>query len=617
MTSKTKFLLVLKSVLCFGFISTASGAKTLSDKSPGSPYYSNFKKDVSVHVYSQGKDSRVLLIKGNTSLLLKKVESAPTYTFEKNGFGNTYSLYAKGNKVGVLVAKETVQHNEESQICKLNKDLSDLVSKEIKSAVEKISVKSTFADDTCEDLDPDVKDEIVENISNTLNPSTAYALKCLQSEAAQSVIKKSEAKTDLAFKVTAKYRHEIKQLEDGNGKLKIACTIEKTAKFDPATDTISLPIQKGELVIDRCKNTSQVLAHEMFHKAGLSQTEAAEFDKLCAASLNMASTKIKECGINVSEVLNPDSNNKGTGVTKAVQDIQKSENKNQQVALNDALKNEQIKVADFTPVQDSDIKEITNPSSPSTYQASVDRVSNAMSTNMEKMAAPLNRAIASTVSTARADTTTKATTRESISKTTIANLRQPAFAKANGNEEYVVEEILADKYNVPVETIRAASVAAPSNPTAATASTRTAAPTTRGTGEVAATNAAPGGGGEIASGNSGGGGGGSTSSPGGVAGRSVSAGTRSNSRLPASTGTAAGADPLLDQLGQFNEVRGQRYRQIQERYDDPTFEPELKAKNIAIEYRQNNKTTTIGDTSNTRTLFRDDGTVLKKVTGAR
>jgi hypothetical protein len=73
----------------------------------------------------------------------------------------------------------------------------------------------------------------------------------------------------------------------------------------------------------------------------------------------------------------------------------------------------------------------------------------------------------------------------------------------------------------------------------------------------------------------------------------------------------------VEQLGQFNEIRGKRYQDIQDQYSDPTFDTKLSDKNIAIEYRRNNKKFTIGDTSNKRTLFRDDGTALKKVTGAR
>lgn len=545
------------------------------------------------------------------SLEITKTGSTLKTVYTQIQGSHRYEVFSKNQRIGLLITALQKEFNESACPAPLQDPISRLLKNDITEKIKEVAFAEDFYGESCGEVRGIRRNKISRFVAKEVNPKTSFVMKCFSSPDVEKHLSKNPQFSAMANQVVSTYINDFEQIENGKSKLKLDCVASDKASYDPQSQTINLPFSDGSLKTDPCKNEDQIFTHELFHRSGLNEDDTKYLDSICGNVLKVEGSKNKSCAQLYQVKLKVD----GHQALVAMKKSQTLEIKKQQKTVVEAIKND-IKVAEFVPVQDADIQEITNPSSPATYQASVDRVSNAMSTNMEKMAAPLNRAIASTVSTARAGTTAKSNTRESISKTTIANLRQPASAKSNGNEEYVVEEILADKYNVPVETIRAASIAAPSNPAATTVATRAAAPTTRGTGEVAATNAAPGGG-EIASGNSGGGGGSSTSSPGGVAGRSVSAGTRSNSRLPASTGTAAGSDPLLEQLGQFNEVRGQRYRQLKDRYDDPTFEPELKAKNIAIEYRQNNKTTTIGDTSNTRTLFRDDGTVLKKVTGAR
>lgn len=596
-------------VLIISLVSRNTFAKIDQDESLIRHNFSNavsLSRDNWSLTVSRGTQRIVTLKKGNLDVTIYKRDGLTLYEMTLFARENMYEVAVKGRKVGVIVTNRDTMYNEDA--CLTNSDpFKPFKNQELIQKVEDLAFSDEFFGGTCSKLSDDSKGDLQGIMAQELSPSTSSLVKCLNSDS----FAKNTSLQVTANKIITRYIDELKKIESGKSDLKIECAEGDRAKYDPKRTALIYPTKGTKLSKDGCKTGGQVFAHEFFHHSGLSEVETAAIDSQCFAACK------KKIQLAIAD-------NRGVLVTSALKSAHAAETKTIQEKIAPTLQAE-IKTAEFIPVQDSDIQEITNPTSSGAYQASVDRVYNSMSSNMEKMAAPLNRAIASTVTTARAEKSASSTTSErSISKTTIAGLRQPASAKSNGNEEYVVEEILADKYNVPVSEVRAAAVAAgvsaPGSGTTQTVATRSArSPAT----------AAPGpGGNEIAGGGAGPGGGqastasagGSSSTAGGVPGRSVSSGARGNSRLPASSGSqAAGTDPLVEQLGQFNEVRGRRYQQIQERYDDPTFEPELKAKNIAIEYRRNNKTTIIGETSNSssRTLFRDDGTVLKKISGAK
>jgi hypothetical protein len=562
---------------------------------------------------TDGPDPIITFKKNNQDISIYSRNKTKIYELNSRNGEKLFDVFIKGNKVGLLVTSRDIQYNDDA--CVFSPDpFKKVLSDDLPTKIEDVAYSDEFFGGTCSKLSNTAKDTLRGTISAELNPSTSYMMKCLTSESTKKDAAKDKDLAVTANKLITRYVDELTKIQSGKSDFKIECGEGDKAKYDPKRTAMILPIKGAELQADLCKSNKEVFSHEFLHHAGLSQPEASALDNRCLAA-NNSPKKDKTC----KEVASTTQAPGGGPVAHAAKTQAAKENKALREEMAPVIAAD-FKTTAFIPVQDDDIKEIANPSSPATYEASVERVHKAMSTNMEKIAAPLNRAIATTISPARADSTVSS--RESISKKTIAKSRLPASAKADDNKEYIVEEyelpdILADKYNVPVESVRAA-IAAPNpiNPT--TKSSSTAAVSKRGAGNVAAPTAAPGG--EIASGNSGSGG--SSLSPGGgVAGRSVSSGTTgaksSNSRLPASSGTTVGSDPLVQQLGQFNEVRGRRYREIQDRYDDPTFEPELRAKNIAIRYLRNNKTTTIGDTTDKRTLFLDDGTVLKKVTGAK
>lgn len=552
------------------------------------------------------------------SLELSKLELGIQIKYTRDVDKFRYEMYIKDSRVGLLVTTLEKEFNDTSCPPSLRDPINRLMKSDISDEIQKIAFSSDFFAESCGEVRGIRRKKISSFIAKEINPKTSYIMKCFGSEEAGKYLAKNPRFAAMANQVAATYINDFDQIEKNQSKLKLECVPDEKASYEPQSQTINLPFLGGALKVDPCKGDDQIFAHELFHRSGLNEEDTKYLDSVCGNILKVEGTKNRAC----TEVYDLKLKTEGHQAVVAIKKSQQHEVKKQQEVIVEALKQD-VNVAEFVPVQDADIKEITNPTSGGAYQASVDRVYNTMSSNMEKMAAPLNRAIASTVTTARAERTKSTTTSErSISKTTIAGLRQPASANSNGNEEYVVEEILADKYNVPVSEVRAASVAAgvaaPGSATSQTVATRSAARTLANTtapaggNEIAGSNAGPGGG-QVATASTGG-----SSAGGGVPGRSVSGGARGNSRLPASAGgNTVGSDPLVEQLGQFNEVRGQRYRQLTERYDDPSFEPELKAKNIAIEYRRNNKTTIIGETSNSRTLFRDDGTVLKKISGAK
>jgi hypothetical protein len=574
---------------------------------------------MSIPKTSNEQNANIVLVKNNMIYSVNRVGNKNTYYLTQNVDGFQFELYANEKlKIGLIVSELTAQQNELACPIQFQKSVDKLLQDDITEKIQESAIAEGFIDKSCGNLSGSNNIRLAKLFKKEINPKTSFLMECFNSPEIPKHFGKNPAFGNLANQAIAAYTKDVEDLNNGTKKFKMKCHEGDKAIYEPIELAISMPIKDSEIVADKCKSVSQVFAHELLHHLGLKDPDASVLDSICGNVLNVPGAKNSECKNVYSSKLTTGA---GPGSVKAIQSAQTAKTKAAKKAVTEALSKEPIKVADFVPVQDADIREITNPTSPSTLEASVERVHETMSTNMKrKMAGPLNRAIAATISPARADSAVGSGSRDSISKTNVAKTRLPASAKADDNKEYVVEEyevanILADKYNVPVETIRAAAAAPGSiNPTAKTPSI--AAAPKRGAGEVAATNAAPGGG-EIAVSNSGGGGGSSLSAGGGVAGRSVSTGANSNSRLPASSGTTVGSDPLVQQLGQFNEVRGRRYREIQDRYDDPTFEPELRAKNIAIRYLRNNKTTTIGDTTDKRTLFLDDGTVLKKVTGAK
>lgn len=614
----------LKPFICllyvgFGLSSHLTFAKTDDSLAQPKNSIAHVRKDSVIISIPKDKSGnyRIVMSKGNLQLAINR---NGTYVLRAKENSFEYEIFASANRVGALVSTLTKQYDQDSEMCIPSTDPMKKISDEVIGAIQTAAYSSSLLGEGCDELDAPDKKKLLDSVTKTFNAETSYLKKCLTSDTAKEAGKKNGKVADAILLASTQLEKNFDEVSSRKGSLKIQCSADTKPNYDAKANTINLPIEDGSLLSNPCKTTEQILAHEIFHQAGIEEASAKYLDTICAKNAAIESLKNPSCKNDYPNSLKTE----GGAAASAIQESMKKAVKAEREKIAPVLVAE-IKTAEFVPVQDSDIQEITNPTSSGAYQASVDRVYNSMSSNMEKMAAPLNRAIASTVTTARAEKSASSTTNErSISKTTIAGLRQPASAKSNGNEEYVVEEILADKYNVPVSEVRAAAVAAgfaaPGSSTTQTVETRSArSPAT----------AAPGAGGnEIAGGIAGPGGGqastastgGSSPTAGGVPGRSVSSGARGNSRLPASAGSqAAATDPLVEQLGQFNEVRGRRYQQIQERYDDPTFEPELKAKNIAIEYRRNNKTTIIGETSNSssRTLFRDDGTVLKKISGAK
>lgn len=524
-----------------------------------------------------------------------------------------YSVYTKNSKVGVIVTERTKLQNESACTVNLKDPIASLLKNDITAKIEEYAYSESLFDQSC----GAISSELSGFLTAEFNPKESFLIKCLNSREINNALSKDTRLATVANSALAGYVAKISDIEHGKSKLQIKCEAIPKSEYDPKSETISFAMKNGALAVDNCKSTSQVIAHELLHSVGLNEKDTAYFDSICGNVLKVDAAKKSSCKEVYSKNLDT-----GCGVTcaKAAITTQKTATKKRQQEITQQLKQE-IKTAEFVPVQDADIQEITDPTTPERYNKSVDRVYTAMSANLEKMAQPLNRAIAASVSTAEASTTLAESSSGKVQSTykksslmEVSSARTPASSsRANANEEYTVEEILADKYNVPVESVRSAAAASSELLTAATATTTPKAAND----QQAKQQAQPRGGSsrELAgAGSAGAGASLSSATQGGVPGRSTS--SSPNLRNPASTGGGAPVhDNTIKQLGTFNEIRGEKYKRIQERYSDPTFGDELAQQGLAIEYKSKNMTIKIGNDRNA--LFRDDGKVLKKVTGAK
>ncbi|MFS4459478.1 hypothetical protein [Bdellovibrio sp. HCB2-146] len=593
----------------------------LAEVAPCAPDYRPVKMSSFRSFQSSGgtlvvsKDSKIItLIKHGYSLTtILMPNSQVKFQIRYLRHGREYIAHATTkNQIGLLVNNLQVMQNEAACTPSLKDSIDELLKSDLTEKIEDFAYSDKFVDSSCES----VADELRRVAANEFNPSESYLVKCLNSKEVAAKLNKNPEFAAIANRTIASYMAEIEEMEKGTSAFKIKCASAEKAAYDEKERAIIFPLQKDGLAIDQCKTINQVFSHEILHHAGVNEPDAKIFDSICGNVLKVEALKNPLCKSVYSNKLLPE----GAASASAAMLALKKNNKVEQKKAVEVLKQE-IKTAEFVPVQDADIQEITNPTTPERYNRSVDRVYTAMSTNLEKMAEPLNRAIAASVNTAEAATTTASTSSSKVQSTykksslLEVSTRSPASnSRASANEEYTVEEILADKYNIPVESVRAAAAGSSELPTAATTTPNTA------NARQAKQQAQPRGGNsrELAGAGSAGTNAGNSATQDGVPGRSTSNGTRANARQPANTGGSVVQDNTVKDMSSFNEIRGERYRRIQERYTDPEFAKDLAKENLGLEYRSKNMTIRIGDMSNTRkALFRDDGSALKKVTGAR
>ncbi len=623
MRSRLKSIFRKLFALSFALSFVALSKSLAQDQSPvtmtSSKYYTHsFGPNGNIHTPKSGTGNFVYS-KSGYFIYVSSKNSKISFAVEYSHKGRLYSLFVStGGKVGVLTEMKKTMFNMDSFACGLqNHPSSEVISDEsLADSINEIAYSNSVLDESCQKKSKLTQKLLLKSLSSELDPQSSLISKCLNSDYTQTILNKDFRLRTLGTKIVSSFQDEFGKQLIGTTKLKFSCLPSEKASYDPKKPAINIPIKGNLLVNDSCKNRAQVIAHELFHHAGLDEQEASEFDQICARSQNVESLTKLECKKVYSQENSSASPiaTEGPRVLENLEKAKKQENKTQQAAMTTILR-EEINTAEFIPVQDADIQELAKPSSPENFNRSLNRVSTAMSTNLEKMAGPLNKAIAATVTPAGAVIAESSTTK---SRTTSATKRSPANTKANKNKEYVVEEILADKYDIPVEKVRAMSaqidskssttrpdIAATAKQNSATTNKATARKTAAAS-EIAGTNATPGSGANLGS---------SYSSTPSNANSSSSARRGPSSVRPASGNfqPAPNVEKTAQELRYFNEVRGDRYRKVQQLYDDKSFSDELKSQSIAIEYRKNNQLRTIGDTSREREkLFSDDGTALKQ-----
>jgi hypothetical protein len=572
------------------------------------------------------KGKRVIsFFKGESRLTLVLSGKLRKIHFSKSLGNRNYHLYAKIEnsriiKLGLIPEYKLVQFDSscERQEREIKSLLARLSIPELTEKMSAISV-GNLIDSTCR-LSEKSKDKFADYISDSLNPQTSFLSKCLNSETARSEIINDEKLRTSAAEIFGAYLVNTEDIANGKGKLKFSCIEIQDVKnapsavFDPNTNSIRLPIRDGKLVENECESLERIIAHELCHPAA-KDAVVHDLDRICLKSVDPD----KQTNQNCETVAAPEKDHNMN--LAAVEEANKAIDKAQLAKVQPELQ-KTVKAEDFKPldkITDTAIEQVANPSSPQSFQANTQQVFEGMDSTFDSLSESLtsavtrssNMAIGAAVPIASA----AAAASTSGSKRSIASTSSLPSNIPSTEQEYKVEEILADQYQVPVnqvETILKKS--ADAQPTSAAKKSATAAKksTNDDSSPAAAVSAKA-----KASNNSAGldlnSDGASTSSSPAASTNSTSA--PSPARKPSSiSNNNEVATVAIQELEQFSEVRGNRYSEIRKLYQDPQFKQELANRGITIKVGSKY----FGKAPTTSSvIFVDTGSTLKKVAGVK
>lgn len=542
------------------------------------------------------------------SLTLLQDSTFRTYVLRKEILGHRYEIYLKENKANRFRKVGIIKQNSHyffSDKCSTDSSIEKL-HLEVKKLSEFVLSEPlqgrTLIDKSCSDQVRGIEKKIfVDRIEQQLSPSENYLLNCLSNPTAIEKLKKISALKDSLPNVVAKLSNDFASLKAGHPTFKVSCQNQDekrpfNAKYNSETNTFIFPTKEQKADISSCLGQDAAFTHEYLHRGGMTNEKQVQIvEAICASANGLEGFSDKSCESQFSMkkcVEKPESCNQ-MGVAAALKQAVNKEAKAEQAKVMPALQQE-IAAVQLEDVQMAESADISNLQAVSRGDApvvatstdlspAVQGVAAAMQRNMNRLSTAVDAAFAVSANQAVAATTSTATGRSSTRRT-VAN------ASA---EEYVAEEIIADKFNIPVDQVRRVAKAEIDADRAEKAALAGGLAQSAGPGS------------EIA-------GGGTDALPAAdVAGtRSAASANPSKSQqrkvASISSGTAQ-ADAVL-QLSNKTEVLGADYQKIRTQYSKGEFVEGIRAENVRIILAKERRR--IGSTKSDAIIFVDTGSSL-------
>ncbi|XGC80999.1 hypothetical protein ACES2L_00700 [Bdellovibrio bacteriovorus] len=436
------------------------------------------------------------------------------------------------------------------------------------------------------------------------------------------------------------------------------------AKYIEKEKAIAFPVKGEEIVQNSCLSSSAIFTHEYVHHAGIGNEKDVRILEAICAKANGLNVDKKECSstFSMKDCLDKDPKSCyqagiGAALQAAAADSSKKDRAAMAPALKEGLKDVKLDNVAVAPVQSSsqnnqvvaanqnsnsgsgasfnnspasrapasdapsassvassDMNASSSVSSASSssprgssgspggggYDSSMQAIGVAMQRNMNKISSVVDKAYEATVSPAVAAEVLPSSASTSSSSSGRAGKVALSGSGKSDVQEYVVEEILADKYNVPVEQVRAIQRQEQGSPSDKPASDNNNRLSQSEVGP--STNAAASSGSSSSSGGIPSGAGGGF----GYSGAQVSNGKKEAAK-PAGRSIAS-IEPTT--FTQKKEVMGVEYNQIRDKYDDLSFIRTIASENVRIEIPKEKRR--IGSQNNDATIYIDTGRSLMR-----
>lgn len=574
------------------------------------------------------------------------MENINRYEFTKEYLGKVYNVYVIENikvkritKVG-LISQPARVHFSYSSTCK-SKSIDEHVRDQLKKISEFVMDASDI--ELTESLDTSCKgaltksdqSKLIEHIIGQFNPAKSFLMKCLNNKKAADRIAGSQGLYEAISGILDNYLIEVNAVKNGGTSFKIGCeTVEEkkdffNAKYDDSTKRITLPVIGKKVAESACFSIDANITHEYMHHAGLkTEGDLKLIESICMEANNPEVYKKTECRQKTDfKTVCKTGESCNAGMPEAIQNAVSKEVKKDREAMVPALKAElkdikleNVIVPSETNTQtkissNNNMLTINTSDSPTSFNSSIRALSSVMQTNMNRIGAAVDKAIEATVQPAVASTG-KST--DSTTKTARLDLGSGKSAKFNGvqkiagnlksgdlgPDEYIAEEIIADKYGVPVSEVQKIARGFENEAHNKQEMIGLNSPASNLPSEVA--------GSAVNAGNNS-----TSSSSAGLAGADSGNGFGSSARAGAvksgpNRGTASVQDevdkPSFSGLGQTKELLGLDYQKLRKKYDDPSFHSALTKDNVRIHVKTDGRK--IGSRLQDATVYIDSGRSL-------
>lgn len=629
-------------VLGISLVLISSGSYAAIVKNHGSIFIK--KNSRNIIVYNGKKSVYTISNKSRTLTILPHASNQSRFYYNVEHKKKNYTVTglidnSSGQviKIGFLSYLQKIRQNTNECNKKINTDFLEKIS----SLQSTIFTQENISDECNQALLRKEIKKIESSFTTFFDPNQSPVIQCLKDPQNISII---ENKTSLSVDVNnflAKYYQEQQQLMNGRSGFKVSCILDDnakySAKYDEQKKEIIFPVSNKKInTSSGCDNPNYSITHEFAHHSGI-KVESAIDELMSICSKNSGASDIKKC---LSKTTSKD---KSAGVIQEIEEIVSSETRKERAETQQKLQEAApVKIETIGKKESIELSTLADNSKYTDYNEApkaeaqkIEQKLEPIAVKMEQNLANVSRSVDSALGiaseTAYADTELAASSRgtyttssyagtgssssgsdSSFSKReagsanirTTSNRNPASFSKLkmSGNaQEYVVEEILADKYGLSKSEVQKISTDLRSRTSRGINSATNIA--TNSSNEIAGSNGAEGSLPSPAVGAAGGSAG-IGSLGGGVNTRQAAARTRNNqtrggsSRSPSSSPSPVSGD----------EVVGLDYRNVKTKYRDQEFVREITESNIRILIPSLKKR--IGSTEKDATIYVDTGTSL-------